>query len=357
MAQAIIHELRHIRPDAQVAFTFFSPSAERVVARVGADVSGYLPFDTRHAMTSFVRSVSPSAIGFVRTEIWPTLVCVAREQGVRTALVNAALGRGSSRLRGGARFLLGPAYSRLDAVGAVAAEDGARFSRLDVAADRVFITGDARFDQVWQRVQSLDTTNPLLATLRSARPLIVAGSTWPEDEAHILPALARGNRAGARLAIAPHDPTEENVARLERLASRHGLSVERLSVAEVAGAASADVVIVDRIGILADLYAVAAIAYVGGGFGKDGLHSVVEPAALGVPVLYGPAHGNAREAGDLAQSGGGFIINDTASLASRITTLLDDATALALAGIAARTFVESRLGGAAANAALLAGLL
>src|SRR5690606_26781590 len=111
-------------------------------------------------------------------------------------LINAVLAPGSSRLRGAARFLLAPGYGRLDAVGAVAPGDGERLVRLGVRPERVEVTGDARFDQVWARVASFGgeaarRERPLLRRLHDpARLTLVAGSTWPQDEARLIPAYA-----------------------------------------------------------------------------------------------------------------------------------------------------------------------
>ena len=113
MAQAIITEIRNIRPDVQIAFTYFSPSAVRVADGVGADVFDYMPWDTRRDMNAMVGALEPSAIAFVRTEIWPSLIRSAAARNVRTFLVNAVLAPNSSRLTGSARWLLQNAYRRL----------------------------------------------------------------------------------------------------------------------------------------------------------------------------------------------------------------------------------------------------
>jgi 3-deoxy-D-manno-octulosonic-acid transferase len=363
MAQAIIAQVRLQLPDAQIAFTFFSPSAERVAGRVGADVHGYLPIDSRRAMRDLVHELTPAAIAFVRTEIWPMLGVEAHAAGTRAALVNAVLAPGSSRLRGPARFLLGPAYRRLHAIGAVSIDDAHRFETFGVSAERTFVTGDARFDQVWKRIHSIDRDSAAVARAREHNRefVIVAGSTWPQDEALLIDALRSRRTPGAdnvaasdtTIIIAPHEPTPQHIAALETRIAQAGMSHTRLSVTETD---DPDFIIVDSVGVLADLYSLADVAYVGGGFGDDGLHSVVEPAALGVPVVYGPRHGNAREAGDLASAGGGFVVDDIRALAHTIERLRN-ATERSLAGIAAEEFVRSRLGGAEANAALICGMV
>jgi 3-deoxy-D-manno-octulosonic-acid transferase len=350
MAAAIADAFREEMPGSQIVFTFFSPSAERVASRVGADVVSYLPWDVRSDMRRSVNALRPDVVAFIRTEVWPTLVREAKAAGARVALLNAPLGAGSSRLRPFARRLLGGVYADLDAIGIVTEKDADRFAALRVPADRMRITGDARFDQVYQRVQALDRSQPLLRSLADAT-ILVAGSTWPADDNVLISAWKRADTRGMQLVIAPHEPTADNIVSLEALLDRHQLKHARLDA--MLRGDGAPVCIVDRVGVLADLYAIARIAYVGGGFGHDGLHSVIEPAALGVPVLFGPNHGNAVEGMDLVAAGGGFIVHDATALAGHLETLRAESRP----GRAAAAWVESRLGGAANNAALLRSLL
>jgi 3-deoxy-D-manno-octulosonic-acid transferase len=358
MAQAIIRELRSQIPEVQVAFTHFSPSAERVAEQVGSDVSGYMPWDTRGEAQAVLDALQPQAIAFVRTEIWPALVREATHRNIPTALVNAVLSRGSSRLKGAGRWLLTDAYARLNAVGAVAQDHAERFARLGVPQRRVHITGDARFDQVAARVRALDVEQPLLRRFRDDSLMtLVAGSTWPADEAELLPALALARKGRPmRIIIAPHEPDPAHLRSLEARLSANGFKHGRLSAVEEGTAKLPEVVIVDRVGVLADLYAIAAIAYVGGGFHDGGLHSVVEPAALGVPVVFGPRHGNAREADELAGKGGGFVASDGAAIATVILDLAARPVHRKTSAEAARGFVQARLGGARRNAELIVDL-
>jgi 3-deoxy-D-manno-octulosonic-acid transferase len=356
MAQAILAALRQAAPEFQAAFTFFSPSAERMAARVGADWHGYLPWDRPRDMHRALLALRPACLAFIRTEIWPVLGQLARADGARVLLLNAVLAETSSRTRRGARWLLGPAYRRLDAVGAVSDEDAVRFPLLGVEPERVRVTGDARFDQVWQRVAALDRGQPLLRLLRAMPGLrLVAGSTWPEDEERLVPALQALRAAGRpwRLIAAPHEPTAHHVAALEERLAAAGFSHARLPGSDAAALPAAEVLVVDRIGVLADLYAVADAAYVGGGFGRNGLHSVVEPAALGVPVLCGPRHGNAREAERLAAAGGALIVYDTTALQDALAGLAEDPGYRDRVAGAAREFVARHVGGGARNAGLL----
>jgi 3-deoxy-D-manno-octulosonic-acid transferase len=358
MAQAIVQALRSAQPDVQIAFTHFSPSAEPMRDRVGADVSCYLPWDTAADMTAALEALQPQAIAFVRTEIWPTLTRIAAARDIRLALVNAVLSSESSRIKPLARFALQPYYQRLDATGVINRDVLERFRQLGVPPERVRVTGDARFDQVWRRIQSLDHAQPLLERLRDAEVLtIVAGSTWHSDEEVLLPAFARfAAEHPARLLLAPHQPNPNHLAHAQAACRAAQLRSERLSALEFTTSPLPQVVLIDRLGVLADLYAIADLAFVGGAFQEAGVHSVVEPAALGVPVLLGPRHRNAVEAGELIAAGGGLAVTDSVSLSAAFREHLDTASR-SRAGAAARVYVQSRLGGARANAELILELL
>jgi 3-deoxy-D-manno-octulosonic-acid transferase len=357
-ARAVIEALRARRPDVQVVYTYFSPSAERFAATVPAEFADYLPLDSAPDVRRALDALQPDAIAFSKTDVWPVLTREARLRGVRLALLSATLPPGSSRLSVAARALLGPAYRRLDAVGAITEADAGRFGRLGVPAARLRRTGDARFDQVWGRAAAADRASPLLRALAGPLPTLVAGSTWPEDERRLLPAVAAVRAGGApvRLVLAPHEPTPAHLAETEARLAALGVPHRRLARVE-GGEAPAACVLVDRTGVLGDLYALADVAYVGGGFGTAGLHSVLEPAAFGAPVIFGPRHANAREAAELVREGGAFVVDDAEALEARLRRLLTDPDARRVAGGAARAYVAAGLGAAERGAALVEGLL
>jgi len=357
-ARAVIEAFRALRPDAQVVYTFFSPSAEAFARAVPADFADYLPLDAAGEVRRALDALRPDVLAFSKYDVWPVLTREAKARGVRLLLLSATLPASSGRLRGPSRALLAPAYARLDAVAAISAEDAERFGRLGVPEERRSVTGDARFDQVWARAQAVDRASPLLAPFAGFEgTTLVAGSTWPEDERHLLPAFAalrKGGRA-VRLILVPHEPTEAHLATAERRMDTLGLRHARLSSTDTGSIP--DVVLVDRVGVLGDLYALADVAYVGGGFGAAGLHSVLEPAAFGAPVLFGPRHANAREAGELVAAGGAFEVS-TAEDAERILGGLADVYEMRRrASRIARAYVEARLGAAARGAELVAGML
>jgi len=356
-ARAVIEAFRALRPEAQVVYTFFSPSAEAFARAVPADFADYLPLDAAADVRRALDALRPDVIAFSKYDVWPVLTREARARGVRLLLLSATLPAASGRLRAPSRALLAPAYARLDAVAAISAEDAERFGRLDVPPERRSVMGDARFDQVWGRARAVGRASSLLAPFGGFEgATLVDGSTWPDDERHLLPAVAAARTGGRalRLVLVPHEPTPAHLSASERRLDALGLAHARLSSPD---APSADVVLVDRVGMLGDLYALADVAYVGGGFGSAGLHSVLEPAAFGAPVLFGPRHANAREAWALVAAGGAFEVA-TADDAGRILAGLVDVYELrARAGRIARSYVEARLGAAQRGAELVQSML
>ena len=355
-ARPVLDLLRERAPHAQLAYTYFSPSAREIAERLAVDFRDVLPFDAAADMRRALEALSPDALVFSKLDVWPTLARMASARGTRLGLVSATLARESSRRSGFAGALLRDAYSRLDRVGAISGEDADRLIALGVPRDRVSGTGDTRYDQVWARALAVDRSSTMLAPLASERPTLVAGSTWPADDAVLLPAWQQlaSQRSSVRLIIAPHEPTADHLAPIERWAASSGLRAARLGSA---AATDADVIIVDRVGVLGDLYALATAAFVGGGFHAAGLHSVLEPAAFGAPVLFGPRHSASRDAGLLIDEDGALAVNDSESLLASMERWLGQPGERDEAGAAARTLVRRGLGAAERSYALVRELL
>ena len=343
-ARPVLQLVRQRRPDVQLAYTHFSPSAAGFARALDVDFRDYLPFDTAGDARAALEALRPTALVFSKLDVWPTLTHEARRRGARVGMISATLASKSSRTGTMAAALLRDAYAALDAVGAIDDSDADRLVSLGVRSSAIVITGDTRYDQVWQRARQVDRGGALLAPLVSPRPTLVAGSTWPSDESELLPAFAavHAEVPDARLVIAPHEPTAEHLAPIEHWAADARIPLARLGEADEA----TDIVLVDRVGVLGDLYALADIAYVGGGFHAAGLHSVLEPAAFGVPVLFGPRHGQSRDALLLAGNGGGAAVADAEALRDRLRRWWRMPEERQGAGERARALVRAGLGAA-----------
>ena len=369
-AEAVLRRLRSARPGWQYLYTFTSASAERLAAALPVDFAGYAPPDTPSDAGRALDAARPSLLAFAANDVWPELMRQAVRRRIRTALVSANLSASSSRRGCFARALLGPAYAALDVVGAIDAADAEQLVRLGVRRERVRVTGDSRHDGAAARAAAVDREAPHVRALAGdgtdRRPIVVAGSTWPSDEARLLPALGALRRGGLafRLVVAPHEPAAEHLRSLgqaARTALGADVVVATLGALEAAAGAGLaprwDVCLVDRVGVLAELYAVAALAYVGGGFHRQGLHSAIEPAALGVPVLFGPRFAASRDARLLLDAGGAVSVADRAELERAVHEWLANDTARTTAGAAARAVVEHGLGSAERSVGLLLDLL
>ncbi|MGH7589472.1 MAG: 3-deoxy-D-manno-octulosonic acid transferase [Gemmatimonadota bacterium] len=342
-ARPLAEEIRRARPEAALFYTYFSPSARRWASDLPAvDVADYLPFDFARPTRRFLELTAPDLLLLVGGEMWPNLVWSAADRRVPIVQACARL-VGADRMGWPVRGLTRELYRRLDAVAAVGDEDAELLRGMGVPGERVRVAGDTRADVTLARAGTARAGGAPGILPEGRRPVIVAGSTWPADEEVLLPALAglAAVRPSLLALVAPHDPTEAAVQGLEARARGLGLRTARWSVAD---GEAATVTIVDRVGILFRLYAMADLAYVGGGFG-GAVHNTMEPAALGVPVAIGPRHGDPHEVAALAEGGGLEVVGSAAELRSSWEKLLEgdrarrsgEASRQALLGLAGAT--------------------
>jgi len=359
-AESVLLELRRRCPAAQYVYTHFSPSAVPLARRLPVDVADYLPYDLSQPVERLLPALAPDLLVFSKLDLWPELAVRAAARGTTVALVAATVSPGSGRLRWPARALLRAGYQAVGAAASVSEEDAERLARLGVSPERIRVLGDPRYDSVVERIAGVSDGEPLLRFGRGA-PTLVAGSTWPEDEAVLLAAFVRvrATHPTARLVLVPHEPTERHLLAAERVAARLRLPAPlRLSRAED----PVPLLLVDRVGVLARLYGAGSMAYVGGGFGRAGLHSVLEPAAWGLPVSFGPRWGESRDAAALLQAGAAraltgrrsAAVGDLAGIWAGWIERGDEGEA---AGRRAKSLVEGGRGASARSAELLAGLI
>jgi 3-deoxy-D-manno-octulosonic-acid transferase len=315
-AQSVMASLRQLRPDTQLVYTHFSPSAEDFARGIHADATDYLPYDLPDEVNRMLRALQPDLLVFAKLDVWPELSTRAAARGTQVALVAATVSSGSGRLRWPARRLLEPGYQVITTAAAISPDDGQRLQRLGVSGSRIRVVGDPRFDSVLDRVSQVAPGDPLLR-IGAGAPTMVAGSTWPADEAVVLEAFhgVLQSHPTARLVLVPHEPTPNHLAGLEQRAQHHRVPAPvRLSRAETPAA----FLLVDRVGVLATLYGAGGMAFVGGGFGRAGLHSVLEPAAWGIPVAFGPHWKHSRDAGLLLDARAAVALPHGAAAAQKL---------------------------------------
>jgi len=330
-----------------VALSYTSASVSNHMPReVPADVVTPSPIDSSRRVFRFLDLMDPSLIVFSTYDLWPNFVWEASGRVIPMVLINASLPQGSGRLRPAARWFYRGLYSRLKAVGAITENDARRHARLGAPPERVAVTGNCRFDQTLDRCKAVADDDADLAALPGWDLCLVAGSTWPEDHERLLPALdgLLDKHPGLGAVIAPHEPGEDHVSEIEDFMAGRGKAVARYqALRDGQDSAGARVVVVDVVGVLYKLYRKGQAAYIGGSF-KQGVHNVMEPAGMGLPVVVGPVHENSAEALEMRSAGGLFAASDRASLEAALDSLIGDAEARGLAGEAALGVVLKNAG-------------
>lgn len=340
-------------PSLDLALTFFSPSGMNYYERfdrskrIGAiRFIEYLPVDTARNMRFCLDTLRPDMIVYVKFDIWPNLVIEAARRGIPQVLVSGTLSPGSRRLSSVARSFYGEIYSRLDAIAAISGEDAGRFSAGIRGAVEIVEAGDTRFDQVCRRIDASDAKLPR-GIAAAGRTWIVAGSTWPRDEEIVIPGFAALKRAhpDAGLIVVPHEPTRERLGAIGETLEKAGLPYRLLSSLKGETGPAEHVVVADGVGYLAELYRAGAMAYVGGSF-TTGVHNVMEPAVLGLPVFFGPRIENSFEARELVRLDAAAILGTADDFARECGALLSDRKRLEKKGAAAAHFIRNHCGAA-----------
>ena len=333
----LLEAIRQRHPDYKILLTFFSPSGYDVRRNYpGADVVCYLPFDFPRRIRRFLDRVRPTLALFVKYEFWLNTLDELRRRRVPTYLVSGIFRPSQLFFRPIGR----PYRDALRCFDHLFVQDETSRQLLaGIGLTNVTVTGDTRFDRVID-IRHAARPLPVVAAFaeRDARPVLIAGSSWPEDEALLIPYF--NAHPDLKLILAPHEIHEAHLAAIETRLTRPAL---RLSRADADTAAGVDCLIVDSFGLLSSIYRYARIAYIGGGFGH-GIHNAPEAAVYAVPVLFGPNHRKFREALDLIACGGAYSITDASTLSARLDALLADPDACTAAGESAGAYIQQHSG-------------
>jgi 3-deoxy-D-manno-octulosonic-acid transferase len=343
-----------------LALTFYSPSGmnyyqrhDRSKRMQAIKFLDYLPVDTTGNVRFCLDTLKPDMLVFVKFDLWPNLIIEASRRRIPQILISGTLSPDSHRLSWPARRFYGSLYAKLSGIAAISEEDAGRFVKDGGGAAEIIVAGDTRFDQVCQRIDASTVTLPEAIHV-SGRRWIIAGSTWPKDEEVVLPGFARLRAAhpDCGLMLVPHEPTRERLMEIGEALRRTGLPYRLLSTVEDKANLTEPVVVVDGVGYLAELYRCGVIAYVGGSF-TTGVHNVMEPAVLGLPVFFGPRIDNSFEARNLADLGSAGIVITSEDFAREIGALLENQALLAEKGHAAKQFIRNHCGAALRCVALI----
>ena len=361
-AAPLMSEMRRRYPQLRLFLSTTTLTGQRLAQQGAVDVDGvlYFPFDWAFCVRRTLNRLKPRLFVMIDTEIWPNLLRECRRRGIPTVLANGRISsRSFSRYR-----MIRPLFRHvLTDINRVCVQGGAaaaHFERLGADPASITVTGSLKFDALdVVPVPGFGGARVLrFFRMPANRPVLVAGSTLPGEEAAIIRAFNRVRTGGSRplLVLAARHP--ERFDEVERLCVSEGLSTIRRTNLPIDAEPRADAVVLDTIGELADVYQVATVVFVGGSLVRAGGHNILEPAAFGKPVVFGPHMDNFAE---IAET---FLTNDAAvqvpsdrELESTIATLMGDPVRRAKLGAAARALVDTNCGAKDRTLAVVAELL
>jgi len=346
-AQPLVEALLQQRPDVRVVMTCTTPTGSaRVRALFGDRVQhSYLPYDLPGAIHRFLEHFSPRTLVLLETELWPNLLHQCRVRGIKVLLANARLsGRSFERYRKHAT-LTRAMLQHLDAVAAQAAADGERFVLLGLPRARLRVDGSLKFDVSIDADKVARARN--LRQTWQGRPVWIAASTREGEDAQVLEAhrLLLRRRPELLLVLVPRHP--ERFATAVAEAGAAGLRVQRHGSNETV-LAETQVLVGDTMGNMYFYYGLADIAFVGGSLVDTGCQNLIEPAAVGLPVLSGPSLYNFQTVSELLREAGGMtVVADASALADAVLALLQDPARGLTMGRQALAVVERNRGATA----------
>ena len=330
----LIEKIKIKYPQSKILLTFFSPSGYEIRKNYnGADVVFYLPLDTVYNARTFIDIVKPERVFFVKYEFWFNYLRELKNRNIPTYLISAIFRREQHFFSSIGKW----SRQGLDTYKHIFVQDENSLSLLnEFGYNNVIVAGDTRFDRVNKLVAKAKKYD-LIQVFKGEIPLVLAGSTWQADE-DILASLSLTN---FKLIIAPHEISESNLGSLMQKFSKY--NPVRYSEANDASLKNARVLIIDNIGMLSSLYGYASIAYIGGGFGK-GIHNVLEAAAYGMLVLFGPNYQKFQEAVELIQLKAAYSVNSTEELKEKLNLFLNDSVLLKETSLVSKKYVEQKTG-------------
>lgn len=327
-------------PSAKIVVTFFSPSGYEIRKNyTGADKVLYLPMDSPARSKQFIEAINPALVLWVKYEYWYYYLHELDRKNIPVLLVSGIFRESQPFFKWYGGFwkkILG-SFEHLF----VQTERSKELLAGIGINDHITVTGDTRFDRVVTIAEQWEPLSEMIEQFCEGHPVIVAGSTWEEDEE----ALIHYAKAypHIRFIFAPHEISRERIADLQQ-EFPDGILYSSLTNRQSGTVIHSNVLIIDNIGMLSRLYRYATITYVGGGFNQSGIHNILEAAVYGKPVIFGPVYEKFAEARDLVDEGGAFSVGNALELEALLNKLLGDAQLLKETGIVSKEYVYSKRG-------------
>lgn len=334
----IMEQIKKDCPQLKILLTFFSPSGYEVRKNYeGADFICYLPFDTATNAKQFVSFLNLELAIFVKYEFWPNYLLQLKKQQVKTVLVSGIFREKQVFFKWYGTWM----RKVLQGMDTFFVQDTTSKLLLNnIGIDKVIVAGDTRFDRVFE-ITKQDNYIDFIADFINDSYVLVAGSTWKEDEELLVNYINNKATDKEKFIIAPHNMKPDDIKRLQETIQK---KVVLFSEKEGKDLKEYQVFIVDTIGILTKIYSRASVAYIGGGFTKSGVHNVLEPATFGLPLIIGPNYAKFNEAIALLREKGCFSIRNSEELNPLLTRFYTDDTYRKSTGEKSLNYVIKNIG-------------
>lgn len=332
----VIEKMKKTFPRFRILLTFFSPSGYEIRKNYDlADWVFYLPPDTPVNARKFVHLVNPIIVFFVKYDYWFNYLHELKSKNIPVLVISAVFRPGQYFFQWYGEWF----RKQLNAITWFFVQNEISYSLLkSIGSHNASITGDTRFDRVAD-IAAVKKEFPFVKEFCGKQNVFIAGSTWKEDEDILIP-LILDKSARVKFIIAPHDTSD---GRIKELTRRINKPIVRYSDLTAENSITADILLIDTVGILAHLYQYARVAYIGGGFGA-GIHNIQEPITFGVPVFFGPRYHKFREATDLISQGAAFSVKTTAEMTGPVSKLISDQEYYTKLSVICRNYVEMNKG-------------
>ena len=345
-AVPIINELKSRDSSIYVVVTFFSPSGFNIVKNPIIDAKLYMPFDSWLGTRRFFALIKPKIWIICKYDVWPNMLASAKHFNVPVILTSAELAEDSTRYTFPMKYVNRVFYKKIDRILTISQDTRDRFLNIFPYDDRLTVSGDSRYDQIYQKAQKILEDVPLEIFKSSSKFKFIVGSSWPADEKHILPALIRlcEKYPHIQILVVPHEINEKHIQDIELDFYSKYIKTERDTDFLAQGGTDCRVAIINTIGLLAKLYRTTQLAYVGGAF-STGVHNVLEPAVFGQPVIFGPRYKNSYEACKLVDNLAAHSIHNENEFEVIVDYLIQKETLRIDKGNDAKRFLVDNLGG------------
>ncbi len=334
----ILEKLKQTYPDYPIVLTFFSPSGYEIRKNYsGADYVFYLPIDTQKNATKFIQEVNPALVVWVKYEYWFHYLNELKKQSIPVLLVSAIFRQSQPFFKSNNKFW----KNILSCFDQIFVQDEASQKLLTGIGitQNVIISGDTRFDRVLE-IASKKSAIQEIENFIEKKQVLIAGSTWLQDEKLLAKYIMQNETK--KLIVAPHEIDATHLKNIKQLFPSSIFYSEWISLKDKPN--NIKVLIIDNVGMLAQLYQYATICYIGGGFNKSGIHNILEAAVYGKAIIFGPHYQKFREAVGLNKRNSAFSITNENELAFKLDSLFADTVALKNVEDLAKQFVIEKSG-------------